>query len=142
MSGVKVDVLTFGLEKKLDLFASTEGEAKRAVRSAMTKVGTRGRTLVRQKAPARTGIGKRGIKTSTRTASTLIVTRIYPSGPHAHIMKWQDQGTGRRYKRNGQYTGELEPQYFFERTETQLADLAPQIIDDAIGSAIVKSGLA
>jgi hypothetical protein len=108
----------------------------------MGKVGRRGVVLVRQKAPSRTGVGKRGIKSTTHSFGVVVTARIFPSGPHAHIMKWQDQGTGERHKHDGQSTGLVEPQYFFERTATELDLVAWEIIDSSIGRALSETGLS
>ena len=134
MASIHTHVETFGLAERLDLV--TKVTAKAAMRSATRRVTARGRTLARGMAPSKTGIGKKGIVSKNRSAGTLFIGRVYPSGPHAHIMKWQDQGTGERHKRDGQPTGEIEPQYFFERASMILDKEAPGIFDDAISAAL------
>jgi hypothetical protein len=139
---MSVHVDTHGLPDRLERFCSTEGEAKRALRSAMVKIGGKGRTLVRQKTPSKTGASRRGIKSTTKVLGVEFTTTIFPSGPHAHVTRWQDQGTGPRHKKkNGQYTGIVEPQYMFERSATELDVVAAMLVEDSIGSAIVKAGL-
>jgi hypothetical protein len=138
---MSVHVDTYGLADRLERFARTEGEAKRGVRSAMVKIGGKGRTLVRQKTPSKSGASRRGITATTKSAGVDIVTTIYPAGPHAHVTRWQDQGTGPRHKRNGQYTGIIEPQYMFERTSGELDLIVGAIVDEAMAAAIAKSGL-
>jgi hypothetical protein len=140
MPSLKVKVDTNGLPEKLSVF--THVEAKRAVRSGVSKTVSRGRTTVRRLAPARTGIGRAGIRSSTRTVGYTVTGRIFPSGPHAHIMRWQDQGTGPRHtRRTHAYRGEITPQYFFERGAMQVADELPATMDLAIEDALIKSGL-
>lgn len=138
--GVRIHVDTFGLEDKFALF--TDVQARAAMRSAMTRVGVTGKNLVKAKTPVKTGLSKAGIRSKSRGAGTTYGALIWPSGPHAHITKWQDLGTGPRNKRStGQYTGMVEPQYMFERSAVELDEQAGAIVDRAISSAISRSGL-
>jgi len=139
VASLRVKVDTHGLPEKLSVF--THVEAKRAVRGGVSKAVGRGRTTVRRLAPAKTGIGRAGIRSSTRTVGYTVTGRIFPSGPHAHIMRWQDQGTGDRHTRKGADRGSLTPQYFFERGAIQIETELPVIMDAAIEAALVKSGL-
>lgn len=145
MSGqIRVHVDTFGLQDRLA--ALGDRELKRAIRSAVSKAGTRGRTIARAGAPVRTGAGRAGIsKTSTRGGDTATCT-IFLGGPHAHIMKWQDQGTGRRSTKGrrgkrAHSTGSVEPQYFMERAASALEDWLPLIMDLEVDAALLRSGL-
>lgn len=137
--GVRLHVDTFGLQDKFALF--TDVQAKAAMRGAMTRIGTRGKALVKAKTPVKSGASRAGIRSKSRGVGTTYGALIWPSGPHAHITKWQDLGTGPRHKRNGQYTGLVEPQYMFERSAGELEALAPGIVDDAISKAISRAGL-
>ena len=140
MSGVSVHVLTFGLPEKLDVLKDVE--LKRANRNAVSKAGTRGRSLARGMAPSRTGVGRAGIRKSMKSAGGTAVSKVYLSGPHRHIMLWQDQGTGERHKRNGASTGMVEPQYFMERAADALEGYLPVIMEAEVEAAIIRSGLA
>jgi hypothetical protein len=117
--------------------AFTDVQAKRALRSATSRAGSRGRALVRAKTPVKSGLSK----ATTRSAGTTAVARVYPGGPHAHITRWQDQGTGPRHKRNGQYTGFVEPQYMFERAKLELDPEVYGIYLEAVQAALAKAGL-
>lgn len=139
MASLKVTVDTNGLPEKLAVF--THIEAKRAVRSGVAKAVSRGKTTVKAGAPVKTGIGKAGIRSSTRTRGYTITGRIFPSGPHAHIMRWQDQGTGDRHTKRGANRGTIEPQFFFERGAIQIDAELSGLMDIAIEGALVKSGL-
>jgi hypothetical protein len=136
---LKIHVLTFGLPERIDVLKDVE--LKRANRNAVSKAGTRGRSLVRATIPTRTGLAKAGIRKTTKSAGAVAISRVFPSGPHRHIAIWQDQGTGPRHKRNGQYTGIIEPQYFFERAAADLEGYLPGIMDAEVAAAIAKSGL-
>jgi hypothetical protein len=137
---MSVHVDSHGLPAKLSLFTSVE--AKRAIRTAVGRAGQRGRTLVRQGAPVKTGLGRAGIRsTSVRGLSNTAVAKIYPSGPHAHIMRWQDQGTGERHNRHGASRGMVSPQYFFERGALRLDGELPTIMNAEIDKALAKAGL-
>lgn len=141
MSGsISVRVDTYGLQERLAVLA--DREMKRAIRAAVSKAGTRGRTIARAAAPVRTGAGRTGIsKTSTRGGTTAKCT-IFLGGPHAYIMKWQDQGTGDRHtRRTHADRGTVEPQFFMERAATALEDWLPMIMEAEIEAAIVRSGL-
>jgi len=138
--GVRLHINTFGLEDKFALF--TDVQAKAAMRGAMTRIGTRGKALVKAKTPVKSGQSRAGIRSKSRGVAGTYAALIWPSGPHAHVTKWQDLGTGPRHKRkNGQYTGMVEPQYMFERSAGELEASAPGIVDDAISKAISRSGL-
>ncbi len=140
MASLKINVDTNGLPEKISLF--THAEAKRAVKSGVSKSVLRGRNTVRRLAPVKTGIGKAGIRSSTKMVGYTARGRIFPSGPHAHIMRWQDQGTGPRHtRRTHAYRGEITPQFFFERGAMQIEVELPVIMDAAIEAALVKSGL-
>ena len=139
MSQIGIHVLTYGLPARIDILK--DAELKRANRNAVSKTGTRGRQLARAMAPKRTGIGAAGIRKISRGAGSVAIAKVYPSGPHAHVMRWQDQGTGPRHKRNGQYTGFVEPQYFFERAAAPLPDYLEAAMAAEVGSAIRRSGL-
>lgn len=139
MSGVSVHVVTFGLQGKLDMLKDVE--LKRANRSAVSKTGTKARSLARAHAPTRTGIGRAGIRKTMRSSGTTAVAKVFLSGPHRHIMIWQDQGTGDRHKRDGQSTGRVEPQYFMERAATEVEGWLPFIMEREVAAAIVRSGL-
>lgn len=139
MPSLKVTVDTNGLPEKLSVF--THVEAKRAVRSGVSKAVTRGKAVVKKGAPVRTGIGRAGIRSTTRTVGYTVTGRIFPSGPHAYIMRWQDQGTGPRHTRRGAYRGEVTPQYFFERGAIVINDELHAIMDAEIDAALAKSGL-
>lgn len=140
MSGVSVHVLTFGLPEKLDVLK--DRELKRANRTAVSKAGTKGRSLARGMAPTRTGVGRAGIRKSMKSSGSIAVSKVYLSGPHAHIMRWQDQGTGYRHKRDGQGTGRVEPQFFMERAADALEGYLPMVMDAEVEAAIIRSGLA
>jgi len=140
MSGVSVHVLTFGLPEKLDVLK--DRELKRANRNAVSKAGTKGRSLVKATIPVRTGQARAGIRKTTKSAGGTAVAKVFPSGPHRHIAIWQDQGTGERHKKNGQSTGRVEPQYFFERAATALEGYLPVIMEAEVEAAIIRSGLA
>jgi len=136
--GVHVD--THGLPEKLSLFSSVE--AKRAIRGAVGKAGQRGRTLARAGAPVRTGIGRAGIRsTSVRGLSNTAIAKIYLSGSHAHIMRWQDQGTGDRHTHSGADRGMVGAQHFMERAAIRLEDELPLIMNEYIDAALAKAGL-
>jgi hypothetical protein len=140
VASLKVKVDTNGLPEKLSVFTHTQ--AKQALRSGVGKTVTRGRNTVRRLAPRRTGIGAAGIKSTTRTRGYTITGRVFPSGDHAHIMRWQDQGTGPRHtRRTDAYRGEITPQYFFERGAMQIEAELPVALDVAIEAGLVKSGL-
>lgn len=143
MSGIHVHVDTHGLQDRLAVLK--DREVKTAIRRAVSKAGTRGRTIARRLAPVGTGpdagTGRAGIsKTSTRGGTTATCT-IFLGGPHAHIMKWQDQGTGKRSTRRGANRGTVEPQYFMERAATELEGWLPLITDLEVDAAIARSGL-
>jgi hypothetical protein len=140
MSGVSVHVVTFGLPEKLDMLK--DRELKRANKSAVSKAGTRGRSLVKATIPVKTGVARAGIRKTTKSAGGTAVSKVFPSGSHKHIAIWQDQGTGGRHKKNGQYTGFVEPQYFFERAATDLEGYLPGIMEAEVAAAIARSGLA
>jgi hypothetical protein len=141
MSGsVSVHVLTFGLPARIDVLK--DRELKRANKNAVSKAGTRGRSLVRATIPVRTGAARAGIRKTTKSAGGTAVAKVFPSGPHRHIAIWQDQGTGGRHKRNGQYTGFVEAQYFFERAAADLEGYLPVVMEAEVEAAIVRSGLA
>lgn len=139
MPSIKLHVDTNGLPEKLSVF--THVEAKRAVRSGVLKIVARGKSTVKRGAPVRTGVGKAGIRSSTKTVGYTITGRVFPTGPHAHIMRWQDQGTGDRHTRRGANRGTVTPQYFFERGAMQVEAESGVILDAAIEAALVKSGL-
>jgi hypothetical protein len=141
MSGsISVRVDTHGLQDRLAVLK--DREVKTAIRRAVSKAGTRGRTIARANAPVKTGAGRAGIsKTSTRGGDTARCT-IFLGGPHAHIMNWQDQGTGDRHtKRSHADRGTVEPQHFMERAATDLEGWLPIITDAEITAAIARSGL-
>ena len=140
MSGVSVHVLTFGLPEKLDVLK--DRELKRANRNAVSKAGTRGRSLVRATIPVRTGIARAGIRKTTKSAGGTAVAKVFPSGPHRHIAIWQDQGTGGRHTRSGAYRGFIEPSFFFERAAADLEGYLPVIMEAEVEAAIIRSGLA
>jgi hypothetical protein len=131
--------VTAPLEAKFSAF--TDRTAKTALRSATSKAALRGKSLVKAKTPVKTGASRAGIRSMTRSAGATALARIYPSGPHAHVTRWQDQGTGERHKRNGQYTGRVEPQYMFERSQVELEGEVDQIYETAIALALVKAAL-
>lgn len=139
-NGVSVHVLTFGLPEKLDTLK--DRELKRANRNAVSKAGTRGRSLARASAPSRTGVGKAGIRKTMKSAGGTAVAKVFLSGPHAHVMLWQDQGTSERHKRSGASTGSVEPQYFMERAADALEGYLPVIMEAEVEAAIIRSGLA
>lgn len=139
MASLKVKVDTNGLPEKLAVFTHTQ--AKQAIRSGVSKTVTRGKNTVRRGAPVKTGVGRAGIRSSTRTVGYTITGRVFPTGPHAHIMRWQDQGTADRHTRKGANRGSLVPQYFFERGAIQIEAELPVALDTAIEVALVKSGL-
>jgi hypothetical protein len=116
VASIRLNVDTNGLPEKLSVFTHTQ--AKQAVRS-----------------------GRAGIRSSTKTVGYTVTGRVFPSGPHAHIMRWQDQGTGPRHTKRGADRGSLVPQYFFERGAEQVRVELPAIIDAAIEAGLVKSGL-
>ena len=137
---MSVHVNSHGLPEKLSLFTSVE--AKRAIRTAVGRAGQRGRTLARAGAPVKTGAGRAGIRsTSVRGLSNTAIAKVYPSGPHAHIMRWQDQGTGPRHTKTGASRGMVSPQFFFERAALRLEDELPAIMDAEIDKALAKAGL-
>ncbi len=137
---MRVHVDSHGLSEKLSLFSSVEG--KRAIRTAVGRAGQRGRTLARVGAPTRTGIGRAGIRSSSvRGLSNTAVAKVYLTGPHAHIMRWQDQGTGDRHTRLGADRGEVGAQHFMERAAIALEDELPRIMDAEIDKALAKAGL-
>jgi hypothetical protein len=136
--GVHVD--THGLPEKLSLFTSVE--AKRAIRGAVTKAGQRGKTLAKAGAPVKTGAGRAGIRSSSvRGLSNTAVAKVYLSGPHAYIMRWQDQGTGERHNKHGASRGFVSPTLFMERAAIRLEDELPLIMDEYIDAALAKAGL-
>jgi hypothetical protein len=139
VASIRLNVDTNGLPEKLSVFTHTQ--AKQAVRSGVSKSVGRGRTTVRRLAPSKTGVGRAGIRSSTKTVGYTVTGRVFPSGPHAHIMRWQDQGTGPRHTKRGADRGSLVPQYFFERGAEQVRVELPAIIDAAIEAGLVKSGL-
>lgn len=140
MATMSVHVDTHGLAEKFSLFNETQ--ARRALRSATSRAGVRGKNLVKRKVPVKTGIGKAGIRSMSRGGGATAIAKIYASGPHAHIVRWQDQGTGPRHKKNGQYTGIVEPQYFFERATVELDAEVDAIFTAAIDMALARAGLA
>jgi hypothetical protein len=140
MSGVHVHVLDFGLQLKFD--ALKERELKRANKTAVSKAATRGKTLAKGMAPKRTGVGAAGIRKTSASGGVVAIAKVYVSGPHAHIMRWQDQGTGERHKHDGQSTGMVEPQYFMERAGGALEGYLPAIMEAEVEAAIIRSGLA
>jgi hypothetical protein len=136
--GVHVD--SHGLPERLSLFTSVE--AKRAIRTAVGRAGQRGRTLARAGAPTKTGAGRAGIRSSSvRGLSNTAAAKVYLSGPHAHIMRWQDQGTGDRHTHTGADRGVLGPQHFMERAALRLDDELPLIMEAEIDKALAKAGL-
>jgi hypothetical protein len=139
VSGVGVHVLTFGLADRLEVL--TARELKKANKSAVSKAGTKGRSLVRAKTPVKSGLSKAGIRKTTKSAGGAASARIFPGGPHAHVTRWQDQGTGERHKQDGQSTGMVSPQYMFERSAAELEGWFPVIMDAEVAAAIVRSGL-
>lgn len=139
MASIRLSVDTNGLPEKLSVF--THSQAKQAVRSGVSKSVLRGRTTVRRLAPAKTGIGRAGIRSSTKTVGYTVTGRVFPSGAHAYIMRWQDQGTGERHTKRGASRGSLTPQYFFERGAMQIQAELPATMEAAIEVALVKSGL-
>jgi hypothetical protein len=140
VTSVSVHVVTFGLPEKLDVLK--DRELKRANKSAVSKAGTRGRSIVRATIPVRTGVARAGIRKTTRSAGGTATAKVFPSGPHRHIAIWQDQGTGGRTTRSGAYRGRIEPQYFFERAAADLEGYLPGIMEAEVAAAIVRSGLA
>jgi hypothetical protein len=136
---LKITVDLHGLTDKLRVLSDVE--VKSAVRSGVSKIGTAGRTMARGMASKKTGIGAAGISKTTPRGGSTVTCTIYYGGAHAHIMRWQDEGTGRRHKRDGQYTGFLEPQRVMERTAMALEPLCEAIMEVEIEAAIVKSGL-
>jgi hypothetical protein len=136
--GVHVD--THGLPEKLTMF--TKVEARRAIRGAVGRAAQRGRVYVRAEAPVKTGIGRAGIRSSSvRGLSNTAVAKVYQTGAHAHIMRWQDKGTGERHTHSGAGRGKVDAQYFFERGSIRLEDELPAIMDAYIDAALAKSGL-
>lgn len=137
MASVHTHVETFGLQSRFELFTAVG--AKKAFRKGARRVGSRGRTLARAGAPVKTGLSKAGIRSSVRSTGTVSTTKIYPSGPHRHITIWQDQGTGERHKRDGQPTGMVEAQFFFERAslvlDGEVSDIYESVIDEALRAA-------
>lgn len=137
---MSVHVDSHGLPEKLSLFTSVE--AKRAIRTAVGRAGQRGRAIARANAPTRTGVGRAGIRsTSVRGLSNTAVAKVYLSGPHAHIMRWQDQGTSDRHTRSGADRGEVGAQHFMERAAIRLEDELPLIMNAEIDKALAKAGL-
>lgn len=135
-----IHVDTHGLAERFAAF--TDREAKAALRAGVTKAGKKGQDLARVGAPKRTGAGAAGIRSTTRSSGGTAVALIRPTGPHAHIMVWQDQGTGPRHKRsNGQYTGKIRALHFFEQAAAVLDVYAPVVLEAEIAAAIAKSGL-
>lgn len=139
MSGLVVKVDTNGLQEKLRFF--TDVEAKNALRLATRRVGNHGRDLVRSAAPKKTGVGAAGIKSTMRSSGSTAVARIYPSGPHAHIMRWQDQGVVSRHTKKGANRGALPALHYFELAAATLEITAGLTFDAAIQEALLKSGL-
>lgn len=134
---ITTHVETGPLEAKLALF--TESGARSALRAGMTRIGNRGRRLVVQK---ETWLTNADIGKKSRVVGAVGFARIYPQGEDRHIIRWQDQGTGPRHKKsNGQYTGRVEPQYFFERASAELDAEADGIMDDAVNAALARAGL-
>lgn len=139
MPSLKVTVDTNGLEEKLSLF--THVEAKRAVKSGVSKAVSRGKTVVKRATPVKTGLSRSGIRSKTTMAGDTARGRIFPTGPHAYITRWQDQGTGERHTRKGANRGFVEPQYMFERGAMAIEEELPIIMDLAIDAALARSGL-
>jgi hypothetical protein len=137
--GLFLHVDTHGLQQRFEVFTSRGARA--ALRKGARRAGSRGRTLARAGAPVKTGVGRAGIRASTRGAGDVVITKIYPSGPHAHIMRWQDQGTGERHTRSGRSTGMVEPQFFFERAKLILDGEVEGIFDGVIDEALAAAGL-
>lgn len=137
---MSVHVDSHGLPEKLSLFASAE--AKRAIRTAVGRAAQRGRTLARAGAPTKSGLGRAGIRSSSVSGlSNTAVAKVYLSGPHAYIMRWQDQGTADRHTRAGADRGEVGAQHFMERAAIRLEDELPAIMDAEIDKALAKAGL-
>lgn len=136
---MSVHVDTFGLQQKFEIFTSRG--ARMALRKGARRAGSRGRTLARAGAPVKTGVGRAGIRSTTRSVGDVAIARVYPSGPHAHIMRWQDQGTGERHKRDGQPTGMVEAQFFFERAKLMLDGEVDGIFESVITDALAAAGL-
>jgi hypothetical protein len=135
-----VHVDTHGLQDKFDVFTSRG--ARSALGKGARRAGARGRTLTRAGAPVRTGIGRAGIRSTSRLAGDIAIARVYPSGAHAHIMRWQDQGTGEREQHStGRRTGMVEAQFFFERAALALDDELPAIFDSVVNDALREAGL-
>jgi hypothetical protein len=142
VSGVSVHVLTYGLAEKFAVLK--DREAKRAQKAGVSKTATKGKSIARSLAPEKSGKGKRGILKTSASGGGIALAKVYLSGPHAHIMYWQDQGTGKRYKKDGQSTGRVEPQYFMERATTTLrdGDWLNYYMERELEAAIIRSGLA
>jgi hypothetical protein len=142
VTSIKTHVLTYGLSAKFD--ALKDREAKRALRSGVSKTATKGKSFAKALAPEKSGKGKAGIRKTSASGGSVSVAKVYLSGPHAHIMYWQDQGTGKRYKHDGQSTGRVEPQYFMERASAMLeeGDWLDHYMQLEIDAAIIRSGLA
>lgn len=137
---MRVHVDTHGLPEKLSAFS--QAEARRALRTAVSRAATRGRTIARQGAPVKTGVGKAGIRSSSaRGLTNTAVAKIYLSGPHAHIMRWQDQGTNDRHTHSGADRGMVGAQHFMERAAIRLEDELPLIVEVEIDKALAKAGL-
>lgn len=140
MADVHVHVLTYGLADKFELFTSVGARA--ALRKGARRAGARGRTLTRAGAPVKTGIGRAGIRSTTRGFGNVAIAKVFPSGPHAHIMRWQDQGTGERVQHStGRHTGRVDAQFFFERAKLQLDGEVDGIFESVIDDALRAAGL-
>lgn len=131
---------THALPEKLTAF--TKAQARSAIRSAVSRGAQRGRVYARAGAPTRTGVGRAGIRSSSvRGLANTAVAKVYLSGPHAHIMRWQDQGTADRHTRSGADRGEVAAQHFMERAAIRLEDELPRLVDEEIDKALAKAGL-
>lgn len=140
MSRMRIHVDTHGLEEKLTAFSKTQARA--ALRTAVSRAAQRGRGYARAGAPSKTGIGKAGIRSSSaRGLTNTAVAKIYLSGPHAYIMRWQDQGTGERHTHSGASRGYVSAQHFMERAALRLEDELPLVVTAEIDKALAKAGL-
>lgn len=128
-----------GFDEKLRFF--TDVEAKKAIRSGIRKAGVKGRDLARTGAPKKSGVGAAGIRSTQRSSGLTSVARIYPSGPHAHIMRWQDQGVPSRHTRSDANRGRLPALHFFEQAAAVLDVWAPLVLEEEITAALFRSGL-
>ena len=139
-SGLYVHVDTRGIDGKFRFF--TEVEAKKALRSGVRRAGVKGRDLARTAAPKKTGVGAAGIKMKQRSAGVTSIAKIYPSGPHAHIMRWQNTGVPSRHTRTDANRGALPALHFMEQAAAVLEAWAPLILEEEITAALFRSGLS